>query len=86
MAFSTMKTTIDAAGRIIVPKAVRGALRLTAGQQLDIVVADGAMEIHIPVTRMTLVETPSGPVAEVDVPLPVLTTEVVRDVLESVRR
>jgi AbrB family looped-hinge helix DNA binding protein len=81
-----MKTTIDAAGRIIVPKAVRDALRLTAGQQLDIVVADGAMEIHIPVTRMTLVETASGPVAEADVPLPVLTTEVVRDVLESVRR
>ena len=81
-----MKTTIDAAGRIIVPKAVRDALRLTAGQQLDIVVADGAMEIHIPVTPMTLVETASGPVAQADVPLPVLTAEVVRDVLESVRR
>jgi len=36
-----MQTTIDSAGRIIVPKAVREALRLTAGQQLDIVVADG---------------------------------------------
>jgi hypothetical protein len=44
------------------------------------------MEIHIPLTPMTLVETASGPVAEADVPLPVLTAEVVRDVLESVRR
>ena len=44
------------------------------------------MEIHIPVTPITLVQTASGPVAEADVPLPVLTTDVVRDVLESVRR
>ena len=81
-----MKTTIDAAGRIIVPKAVREALRLTAGQQLDIVVAEGTIEIHIPITPMALVETASGPVAAADVPLPVLTTDVVRDVLESARR
>ena len=81
-----MKTTIDAAGRIIVPKAVREALRLTAGQQLDIVVADGTIEIQIPITPMALVETASGPVAAADVPLPVLTTDVVRDVLESARR
>jgi AbrB family looped-hinge helix DNA binding protein len=86
MVVSAMKTTIDAAGRIIVPKAVREALRLTAGQQLDIVVADGTIEIHIPITPMALVETASGPVAATDVPLPVLTTDVVRDVLESVRR
>ena len=44
------------------------------------------MEIHSPVTPMTLVQTASGPVAEADVPLPVLTTDVVRDVVESVRR
>ena len=81
-----MLTTIDSAGRIIVPKAIRQALRLTAGQQLEIVVADGTMEIHIPVTPMTLVETASGPVAAADVPIPVLTTQLVRDVLESVRR
>jgi AbrB family looped-hinge helix DNA binding protein len=42
-----MRTTIDAAGRIVVPKALRDAMGLTAGRQVDVVFTDGRLEIEI---------------------------------------
>src|SRR5687767_6104869 len=36
-----MKTTIDSAGRIVVPKALRQALGLKPGQELEVRAADG---------------------------------------------
>ena len=38
-------TTIDGAGRIVVPKALRDALGLTPGTELEIMAADGLLEI-----------------------------------------
>ena len=40
-----MKTTIDAAGRIVVPKALRDELGVKAGQTLDLEVRDGRLEV-----------------------------------------
>ena len=37
-----MRTTIDAAGRVIVPKAIRDEMGLTGGQELEIRAGDGA--------------------------------------------
>ena len=47
-----MKATIDAAGRIVVPKALRLALRLKPGQPLEIRAGDGRLEIEIVATPM----------------------------------
>ena len=81
-----MKTTIDAAGRIVVPKRLREALQLKAGQVLEISAGDGRLEIEIAPTPMTLQKRGKDVVAIPDVELPVLTTAEVRDTLERIRR
>ena len=55
-----MKATIDAAGRIVVPKPLRLALGLKAGQPLEIVAGDGRLEIEIAATPMKLQKRGKG--------------------------
>ena len=81
-----MKATIDAAGRIVVPKALRQALGLKPGQSLEIRAGDGRLEIEIAPTPMQLQKRGKGLVAVPDAPLPSLTADVVRETLERVRR
>jgi AbrB family looped-hinge helix DNA binding protein len=80
-----MKATIDAAGRIVVPKALRQALGLKPGQPLEIRAWDGRLEIEISATPMKLQKRCKGVVAVPDAPLPPLTANQVRDTLERVR-
>ena len=83
----TMKTTIDKAGRIVVPKALRDELSLTPGQELEIRAVDGRLEIETPPTNMWLERDENGYlVAATDREMPPLTQEMVRDVLEQIRR
>lgn len=81
-----MKTTLDTAGRIVVPKALRQALGLEPGQPLEIRAGDGRLEIEIAPTPMQLKKRGKGVVAVPDAELPALTAEQVRDTLERVRR
>ena len=82
-----MKTTIDAAGRLVVPKALRQALGLKAGQPLEIRGGDGRLEIEVAPTPMRLKRRGKGVVAfAVSGEMPALTSELVRDTLERVRR
>jgi AbrB family looped-hinge helix DNA binding protein len=81
-----MQTTIDGAGRIVVPKKLRDELRLEPGQQLDLSVRDGRLEIEIPPTPMHLVSRGGVVSAEPEQQLPPLTAEQVRETLEQVRR
>ncbi|MGV1007694.1 MAG: AbrB/MazE/SpoVT family DNA-binding domain-containing protein [Dermatophilaceae bacterium] len=81
-----MQTTIDSAGRIVVPKALRDAMRLRPGQTVDIVFADGRLQIDVAATSIRLEETESLPVAVPDAPVSPLDATVVRDTLESTRR
>ncbi|HEU0200336.1 MAG TPA: AbrB/MazE/SpoVT family DNA-binding domain-containing protein [Burkholderiaceae bacterium] len=81
-----MKTTIDAAGRIVVPKPLRQALDLKPGQPLEIRAGDGRLEIEIAPTPMKLQKRGKGVVAVPDTELPSLTADQVRATLERVRR
>ena len=82
----TMKATLDATGRIVVPKALRQAMGLKPGQPLEIRAGDGRLEIKIAPTPMRLKKRGKGIVAVPDAELPALTAEQVRDTLERVRR
>jgi len=82
----SMKVTIDTAGRIIVPKALRHALGLKAGQPLEIRAGDGRLEIEIVSTPMRLQKRGKGIVAVPDAELPALTADQVRETMERVRR
>ena len=81
-----MKTGIDAAGRIVVPKPLREALGLKPGQPLEIRVEDGRLEIAVAPTAVKLKKRGKGLVAVPDAKLPPLTAELVRDTLERTRR
>lgn len=81
-----MRTAIDAVGRVVIPKPLRDALGLTAGQPLDVVARDGRLEIVPAPTPMRLVDDGEGSAAAADVEMPELTADMVRDVLEQTRR
>jgi AbrB family looped-hinge helix DNA binding protein len=82
-----MKATIDAAGRLVVPMALRQALGLKPGQLLEIRAGDGRLEIEIAPTPMHLKRRGKGVVAVAQSGrMPALTAELVRETLERVRR
>ncbi len=81
-----MQTTIDAAGRIVIPKSVRDRLGLVPGEPLELHEREGRIEIEPAPTPMRLARTKHGAVAVPDGKLPPLTDEIVRSTLERVRR
>jgi AbrB family looped-hinge helix DNA binding protein len=81
-----MRTTIDHAGRIVVPKALRDALGLTGGQQVDVVARDGSLEVRPAPIGMRLETTDGHLVAIPEQGLPALTSALVRETLEQSRR
>lgn len=83
---NAMKTTIDAAGRIVVPKSLRQVLDLKPGQTLEIRAGDGRLEIEIAATPMTLKRRGKSVVAIPETELPTLTAAEVRETLERIRR
>ncbi|MDQ4119812.1 MAG: AbrB/MazE/SpoVT family DNA-binding domain-containing protein [Actinomycetota bacterium] len=83
-----MRTTIDAAGRVVIPKQLRLAAALEAGQELEIVERDGRIEIEPVSTAVRLSERDGFLAADGDADddAPPLTAENVRDLVERTRR
>jgi AbrB family looped-hinge helix DNA binding protein len=83
---SGMQTTIDRAGRIVVPKSLRDELHLEGGTALEIRVNNGRLEIEPLPTPMRLVRRGKGLVATTEKHLPPIDADDVRAVVESLRR
>jgi AbrB family looped-hinge helix DNA binding protein len=81
-----MKTTIDSAGRIVVPKRLRDELGLVAGQVLELEVTDGRLQVEIASVDIRLERRHHGPVAVAQENMPTLTADMVRQTLERTRR
>lgn len=81
-----MRTAIDSAGRVVIPKPLREALGLAAGQPLEITEREGHLELAPSPTPMRLVDEGDGVVAVADAEMPALTAETVRETLERTRR
>ena len=78
--------TIDATGRLVIPKALRDEMGIVAGQPLDARITDGRLEIEPRPFDARLIErdgllviTPSEPTQPLD-------RDEVRRLLESLRR
>ncbi|WP_110208072.1 AbrB/MazE/SpoVT family DNA-binding domain-containing protein [Nocardioides daejeonensis] len=81
-----MRTTIDAAGRIVVPKVMRDAMGLTAGREIDVVFTDGRIQIELAPVEVE-VEMDNGlPRLVPKRPTPDLSDELIRDTIEFTRR
>ncbi len=81
-----MRTTIDSAGRIVIPKAARDAMGLTAGREIDIVFTDGRLEIELAPVEVQLEVTDGLPRLVPEGTLPPLTDDEVRASIEAARR
>jgi AbrB family looped-hinge helix DNA binding protein len=81
-----MKTTIDSAGRVVIPKELRERLGLTGGQEVEVVERNGLIEIEPAAVPMAIEHGPHGPVIVPSRPLPPLTDAIVRQTLDRVRR
>lgn len=81
-----MKSTIDSAGRVVIPKELREPLGLSGGGPVEIRERDGRIEIEPLETPMSLVRRAGGLVAVPVDELPPLTDDVVRATLERTRR
>ncbi len=78
-----MQVSIDRAGRVVVPKALREELGLSPDVPLEIEVVDGHLELSAPSQPARVVDGPHGPmVAKTDT---AIGDEQVRRVLEAAR-
>ena len=77
-----MRTTIDSAGRVVIPKAIREKVGLRPGMALDIACRDGHIEIEPAPSRVELVREGRLLVAS----FPDTAEKLPDDIVERVRR
>ncbi len=79
-----MRTTIDAAGRLVVPKRLRDELGFSAGTELELEAVDGRLHAAVP-PRVRVEEGPYG-VRFAAADAGSLDADGVRDLIERGRR
>jgi AbrB family looped-hinge helix DNA binding protein len=83
-----MRATIDQAGRLVVPKALRDQLGFAAGTELELAAIDGRLEVAVP-SRVGVEQGPHGVrfvAVSTDDASDRLTAAQVRDLIERGRR
>jgi AbrB family looped-hinge helix DNA binding protein len=80
-----MKTTIDAAGRIVIPADIRRAAGLVAGSEIEVRVRGGVVELEPAATPIRLVKRGKLKVAAAEATQETLSEETVRETMDSLR-
>lgn len=81
-----MQTTIDAAGRLVIPKALRTAMGVTPHTPVDVSFSEGRIVIEF-VPAHAEVQVQNGlPVIQRSSDEPTMSDELVRQTLEATRR
>lgn len=81
-----LRTTIDAAGRLVVPKKMRERLGLVPGAVVELTERDGLVELARAPVEVLTEERPYGPVLMPATDVAPLTDDDVRAALERLRR
>jgi AbrB family looped-hinge helix DNA binding protein len=81
-----MRVAIDGVGRIVIPKPMRDELGINGPSELELTEVDGKLELTVPYMKAHLEVRDGLSVIVPDEPVPPLTTEMVREVLERVRK
>ena len=81
---STMRTTIDSGGRIVIPKAVRDQAHLDAGREVTVRFEDGAVVIEPIPLRVSLRRRGRFLVAQPRDSVPPLTSQIVESTREAI--
>jgi AbrB family looped-hinge helix DNA binding protein len=80
-----MKTTIDSAGRLVIPKRIREQAGMTPGSEIDVRFCDGHVELEAAAVEVMLEERDGFLVAVPTGPAPVLTNEMVTALIRQDR-
>jgi AbrB family looped-hinge helix DNA binding protein len=81
-----MRVAIDGVGRIVIPKPMRDALGIKGPAELELTEVDGRLELTVPYIKVHLEDRGGRTVIVPDEPVAPMTTELVREVLERVRK
>ena len=81
-----MRVAIDAAGRMVLPKALRAELGITGPAEVELLSADGHLELSVPDTPAHVEMRDGLAVIVPDRPVRSMTADDVRKALEAVRR
>ncbi len=80
-----MRSTIDAAGRLVIPKAVRDRLGFGPGSELELNVVDERLEISVP-SRVRVEDGPHGVRFAATGDAEPVSAQQVREIMEGGRR
>lgn len=80
-----MRTTIDSAGRVVIPRDIRKAAGLEGGAEIEIEERNGAIEIKPVYAKVKIVQHGKVWVAEFEDDVPVLALEQVNAVRDEIR-
>jgi AbrB family looped-hinge helix DNA binding protein len=81
-----MRVAIDTAGRMVVPKSLRAELGITGPTEVEVVSADGHLELSVPDVPAHVEIRDGFAVIVPDKPVPPMTADDVRNALEDIRR
>ncbi|MFO8149310.1 MAG: hypothetical protein R6T93_03350 [Trueperaceae bacterium] len=80
-----MRIPIDAAGRLVIPKALRDAAGIVPGGTVEATLRDGRIELEVPPAEVRLERHGHVWVARPDAPTPTLRTADVQATIDALR-